>query len=83
MMTRLTGRKITPPICYELYDKETNMWEYTKECNNPKCHCRQLAWMEKMEKIEQEIFPDSRPRGEVFVCIPDESAGVKDEIRNS
>ena len=75
MMTKVTGRKITPQICSE--------WQYTKECNNPKCHCHQLAWLEKMEEIEKEVFPDSLPRSEVFVCVIDESAGLKDEIRNS
>jgi hypothetical protein len=36
-----------------------------------------------MEEIEKEVFPDSLPRSEVFVCVIDESAGLKDEIRNS
>lgn len=27
----------------------------------------QLAWLEEMERIEQEVFPDARPRGEVVI----------------
>lgn len=37
-----------------------------QECD-PKCACHQLAWMEEMERIEQEVFPDARPRSEVIV----------------
>jgi hypothetical protein len=43
------------------------------ECDDPKCACHgaaeQLAWMEEMERIEQEIFPDARPRSEVIVQV--------------
>jgi hypothetical protein len=30
---------------------------------------KQLAWMEEMERIEQEVFPDARPRSEVIVEV--------------
>lgn len=43
----------------------------TVECADPKCACHQLAWMEEMERIEREVFPDSRPRSEVIVEIED------------
>lgn len=32
---------------------------------------KQLAWMEKMEAIEREVFPDSHPRSEVVVEVED------------
>lgn len=38
-----------------------------QECDDPKCACHQLAWMGEMERVEQEVFPDARPRGEVTV----------------
>jgi len=41
----------------------------TAECDDPKCACHQLAWMEEMERIEQEVFPDARPRSEVVVEV--------------
>jgi hypothetical protein len=44
----------------------------TKECDDPKCACHQLAWMEEMERIEQEAFPDARPRSEITVEVEDE-----------
>jgi len=50
-----------------------------EECGDPKCGCHQLAWMREMERIELEVFPGSRSRGEVFVCIVDESAGLAEE----
>ena len=28
---------------------------------------RQLRWLEEMERVEREVFPDSRPRSEVVV----------------
>jgi hypothetical protein len=30
---------------------------------------KQLAWLDEMERIEQEVFPDARPRSEVVVEI--------------
>ena len=32
---------------------------------------KQLDWMEKMEAIEREVFPGSRPRSEVVVEVED------------
>jgi hypothetical protein len=29
----------------------------------------QLAWLEYMERVEQEVFPDARPRSEIEVVI--------------
>ncbi len=42
-------------------------------CDDPKCACHQLAWMDQMERIEQEIFPDARPRSEVIVEVQTEN----------
>lgn len=33
---------------------------------------KQLAWMEQMERIEQEVFPDACPRSEVIVEVPEQ-----------
>ena len=49
------------------------------ECADPACACHQRAWLEEMEEMEQQVFPDARPRSEVFVCIVDESAGLRGE----
>jgi hypothetical protein len=40
-----------------------------EECDDPTCSCHQLAWMEKMERAEREVFPDARPRSEVVVYV--------------
>lgn len=40
-----------------------------EECSDPRCACHQLAWLEEMERIEQEVFPDARPRSEVIVEV--------------
>jgi hypothetical protein len=33
---------------------------------------KQLAWMQAMERVEQEVFPDARPRSEVVVEVRDD-----------
>jgi hypothetical protein len=44
------------------------------ECDDPTCACHQRAWIKYMDRLEQEVFPDSIPRADVIVEVEDDSA---------